>query len=197
MHRHLPAVRTRIRDDRGFTMIELLAVVLILGIIIGPISRAIIVGIKTTDATTTRLRESNDRQFLSRYWPADVESANDYCITSGCTGVVICTRSGVASAASLPVASFTSTDTVAPGGADIVRVTSYVTETVTGENRLTRLRCEDGAFQNQTPVIHFAGNLGPSNPVTCPPGCSALVTISVTDTSGNTYLAQGHRRASE
>jgi prepilin-type N-terminal cleavage/methylation domain-containing protein len=62
------------RRDEGVTLLEVLIVVTILGIIIGPLTASIIVFIKNTNATTDRMAESHDAQITAAYFTQDVQS---------------------------------------------------------------------------------------------------------------------------
>ncbi|MGH8985697.1 MAG: PulJ/GspJ family protein [Acidimicrobiia bacterium] len=78
----------RVRSDAGFTLVELLLAIAILGIVIVPLTGGIIVGLRTMDQTSHRYAASNDAQVLSRYLPPDVQSANtgNTSSLSACTG---------------------------------------------------------------------------------------------------------------
>lgn len=79
---------SRARSEAGFTLVELLLAVAILGIVIVPLTGAIIVGLRTMDQTSHRYAASNDAQVLTRYLPPDVQSANTGIVIglSACTG---------------------------------------------------------------------------------------------------------------
>jgi prepilin-type N-terminal cleavage/methylation domain-containing protein len=61
-------------DDRGFTLVELLVAIVILGIIAVPLGNVMIGYLRNTDATTARLSESHDAQISATYFHADVAS---------------------------------------------------------------------------------------------------------------------------
>lgn len=69
--------KPRREPDSGFTLVELLVSVSITGVIALVIAACIIVGLKTTNATATRLAESHDAQILSTYLVADVQSVSE------------------------------------------------------------------------------------------------------------------------
>jgi prepilin-type N-terminal cleavage/methylation domain-containing protein len=66
-------MRLRKRSD-GFTLVELLVAVVILGIITVPITNVVIGYLHNSDATTSRLLASHDAQIASSYWAQDVAS---------------------------------------------------------------------------------------------------------------------------
>ncbi|GAA1833808.1 hypothetical protein GCM10009682_60320 [Luedemannella flava] len=62
------------RDDRGFTLTELLVAIVLLGIIVGPLASGLITFMRNIDKTTGRLSESHDLQIAAAYFAQDVES---------------------------------------------------------------------------------------------------------------------------
>jgi len=62
-------------SDGGFTLVELLVVVAILGIIAGALTESIIIGLRTTTATVAQVSGSLDRQKLADAFVPDVQSA--------------------------------------------------------------------------------------------------------------------------
>jgi hypothetical protein len=54
---------------------ELLLAVLILGIIAVPLTSAVIVGLKTSDKTSTRLTDGNSADFVAAYFARDVRNS--------------------------------------------------------------------------------------------------------------------------
>jgi prepilin-type N-terminal cleavage/methylation domain-containing protein len=61
------------RDD-GFTLIEALVAILVLGVIMLALGNVVIGYVKNSDATTARLAQSHDVQISTAYWAEDVAS---------------------------------------------------------------------------------------------------------------------------
>jgi prepilin-type N-terminal cleavage/methylation domain-containing protein len=70
----MPRSARLFRDDRGFTLVELLLAIVIIGIVAVPLGNVIISFLHNTDATTARLSESHDAQISAAYFAADVAS---------------------------------------------------------------------------------------------------------------------------
>ena len=69
--------RARVRSESGFTLIELLMAIVITGFIMAPLTAGVIVGLRTTDETASRLTGSNDAQILSVWLPPDIQSTGN------------------------------------------------------------------------------------------------------------------------
>ena len=69
--------------DNGFTLIELVVAVGILGVIMSSVAAAFIVGLRTVDETGERLADSFDAQLVTRYLVADVQSAASSDVKAG------------------------------------------------------------------------------------------------------------------
>src|SRR5262245_32831881 len=78
--------RSRRDAQAGFTLVELLLVIVILSIVGGVVATAIVVSGKSTAQTTAQYAESHDAQLASAYWAADVQNANRVSFTALCGG---------------------------------------------------------------------------------------------------------------
>ena len=161
------------RREDGFTLVELLIGIAIAGMLIAVIGSAMVVGLKTTDATTQRLSESHDAQVTSAYLANDVQSA------------VAVEQPLQGRTAQDPARAFLGFQYATNQWA------CYAYGMSGGETRVTR------TFYGATDVLlHFAGAAAPS--VSCGPSCGAphvdSVTVSFAEASGYTYSLTGTRR---
>ena len=62
------------RDERGFTLPEMLIAITILGMIIGPLTAALVVYMRNADSTVARMSEAHDVQIASAYFAQDIQS---------------------------------------------------------------------------------------------------------------------------
>lgn len=174
----------RERGEDGFTLIELLVTTIIVGIVMGALSSAIVVGLRTTDETTERLADSHDLQLLSVYWPADVQSAvegriEDTTIESECSGV--------------PKTADDSENVVRfqwdqPAGTESYEA-NYRFEEDGDDHFLTRYSCVDDGAAREVVVAH---GLGTSKPTVTESG--RQITLELTLASGLTSRVTAARR---
>jgi prepilin-type N-terminal cleavage/methylation domain-containing protein len=163
----------RLRDDDGFTLVEMMAGMVIMALIMGSIAAALIVGLNTTDQTTERMNESHDAQISSAYLANDVQSAMAVSAPGG----------GGTCASNTTLVTFTY-----PGGG----IATYACGPAGNETRVTR------TFNGVTVVLaHFAGAAKPT--VTCTPNCSTTplrVDMAFTESSGYSFTLTGSERRS-
>jgi prepilin-type N-terminal cleavage/methylation domain-containing protein len=164
----------RLQQEGGFTLVELIIGMVIVGLLVSAIGSALVVSLRTTDVTTARFNESHDAQITSAYLANDVQSAASVAVPGGSN----CTSS-------TRLADFNYT-----GGL----TASYFCGPSVGETQVTR------TYNSKTIVVaHFAGTGRPT--VTCSPACSATpsspdsVTIGFSEASGFSYTLVGSRRS--
>jgi prepilin-type N-terminal cleavage/methylation domain-containing protein len=96
-HPALCARCARTRGEQGFTLIELVIVLVILPIIIGGVSMAVITSLKDSSGLQNRIGDSADAQITSAYYIRDVQSATYLTTTeTPSTAPAVC-ASGAAS----------------------------------------------------------------------------------------------------
>src|SRR5438132_11043753 len=76
--------RASLRNDGGFTAIEMVVSILILGIIVGPILSAYILGVGTTTQSNASSASSSNAQNVSDLFASDVASADKVSLATGC-----------------------------------------------------------------------------------------------------------------
>jgi prepilin-type N-terminal cleavage/methylation domain-containing protein len=174
------------RGADGFTLVELLIAIVILGIITVPLSNVVIGFFRSADATTARLIESHDVQIATAYWAQDVASIGTRSTTSPFalnqsveTGVAYnaglyqCGAAGTPSAIVRLAWDYSS----GPGTtATLVRV-AYVVQTFSGQTELHRLRCDGSAVVVSDVTV--AHDLDPSTlpALVCSTSCTASPTV--------------------
>ncbi|MBK5286839.1 MAG: prepilin-type N-terminal cleavage/methylation domain-containing protein [Acidimicrobiia bacterium] len=71
------------RDERGFTLAELLVAITILGIIMAAIGAMVVTAFRTTTIVSNRLEGSRAPKLVSTYWVPDVEGATTVVVAGG------------------------------------------------------------------------------------------------------------------
>ncbi|MET8848958.1 prepilin-type N-terminal cleavage/methylation domain-containing protein [Amycolatopsis sp. NPDC004625] len=171
------------RSEAGFTLIELLVAIVILGVVAAPIANAVIVSIRTTDATSARLAVSHDAQQSSAFFAQDVAAVGlrDYSgqVANGQVpyspsiqlGAAYDSGGQVCGTAATPVSVVRllsdDWDTSAPAA---TRRTAIVAYYLAG-TELHRLRCLDAAAASDSVVAHNVDAATPA--VTCSSTCTA------------------------
>jgi len=203
------------RRDAGFTLVELLIAMVILGVIIVPLGNAIIGFIRNTDATSDRLALSHDAQISAAYLARDVAAVGlrDYTVSGTPFLPSIQLNAGydaggrICGTPATPTAllRLLSDDWDDTGTTPVVRtdiVAYYLTPPSGGVSELHRISCTGPATSG--PDIVLAHNVDPTTPsLNCSSTCDAAtvpqqVTLSfrVTKTSVGAYpiTLTGQRR---
>lgn len=209
MHR----LRPRIRDDRGVTLIELLVAVAILGIIIAPLTAALISFFRNTDATNNRLAESHDEQIASAYFAQDLQSLGVRDWTTPPFGLTTSFEQNVSATggtypcgpAGTPVAKIRMAwnDPTDSSNLQIV-IVAYVVESVSGETQLHRLRCiqpvgGSSTLTSDLVLSHYVVSVGTpvlTGPATIPQSVLWSVNVKAPTDSGSPLVITlyGQRR---
>jgi prepilin-type N-terminal cleavage/methylation domain-containing protein len=74
MKRRTERLRLLAREDSGFTLVELILTIFILGIVVAPLTAVVILQLKHTDTTSARMSESHDAQLATSYFAQDVQA---------------------------------------------------------------------------------------------------------------------------
>ena len=172
----------RYRAEDGFTLIEMVMTVAILGIVSAALLGVMVQYLKTTGDTSARLNESTDQQFISTYWQNDVSSLGRRSYASGSftVGQSVFVGSagpgGCGSSLGSAVVAFAwdefRTGVANPDDAWNSTPHEVAYRTVPNGSRLIlqRIRCRNGVASAPQTVAH---NLASAPTVNCDTTCSA------------------------
>ncbi|WP_427889874.1 PulJ/GspJ family protein [Kribbella sp. GL6] len=143
------------RGEEGFTLVEMLVAVVIIGIVMLPLANVLIGFLRTDGLASARMDESHDAQIAAAYWAQDVASVGirqSYDV--GTRTFPLAQSVNVAFPCSLPAGSTTTVtlgwdELDANGNASAVRV-AYVTS----GRSLIRLRCDAGSLTSTATLAH-------------------------------------------
>lgn len=196
-------------DDSGFTLIELVVTIVVMGVIFVPLADFFIQYLTSYNQTQQRLSDSHDLQIAAAYFSQDV--ANTGLRDQSLNQVTFATKQSVwtsnfpafcAPIVGTPILMLKGdAESVGSGsGSDTVTSVAYVVNGGT----LVRLSCSGSIAAPSVTVVH---NLDPNNPpvVSCSTGCNVTpspVTIRLTvgvssgpnDTSATSVPLTGQRR---
>jgi prepilin-type N-terminal cleavage/methylation domain-containing protein len=189
------------RADGGFTLIELVIAIAILGVVMSAVCAAMVTALRANQETKTRLAKSGDVQFSSTWFADDIAGANK--VTTG--GTASCGTSATA------LVDITSTDidtTVAgvpatppPTPEATTRSVSYVLATVSDGDgtfrQLERRACVGpGAAEVNRVARRLSTTATPTVTRTPDTATPATVTLTLTADDGTTFTLTGNRRSS-
>ncbi|TIC88841.1 prepilin-type N-terminal cleavage/methylation domain-containing protein [Nocardioides sp. GY 10113] len=198
--------------DDGFTLVELVMAVAILGVVMVALTGVVLQHLKVTAATEARLNESSDQQLVSAYWQGDVSSlgvrtpvdATDplsprQSVWTGGTGpgsVPPDCGSGLVGDLVIGFA----WNVYPVGAADpldawdaSLEAAVYVTEQVGGQYLLSRVRCHGASTERHVVARHLraAPTVACADAAGSPVGCAAAtpprtlaITLDVRDADG-------------
>lgn len=179
------------RDASGFTLVEMLLVVTILGIIGFALTESVIIGLRTTTATEAQVRGSLDRQRVATYFVPDVQSARR--LQPGDSAPAPCQPAGAT-----PLLTLSGIDRG-------VRKTEsyYFVEAPPEEAKLVRRTCELDLLPVASPPLPerqgenvVADHLGNPPPTMACEDTMATCTLTVTDAKAVPFQLSASRRAS-
>jgi prepilin-type N-terminal cleavage/methylation domain-containing protein len=137
-------------DATGFTLVELLVTIAILGIIMTPLSAAFVLAIRTSEASNNRIANANDAEILTVFFPPDVHAAGDEAGDVAVGGAAGTTCSGIPNVA---VLSGRGQETAA--GSTSTWTSAYAVDATGPESwRLVRAHCVDGGAPETFTVAH-------------------------------------------
>src|SRR4051812_48860977 len=74
------------RSDDGFTIVEVIIAMMVMGVIMAPLASAFFISIGTTKSATQNVTNSDDAQLLSAFFVDDVSSADSVSQHTTCGG---------------------------------------------------------------------------------------------------------------
>lgn len=156
------------RDDDGFTLVELVLAVTLMGVVIGAVASAMIVMFTTTGETTERLSESPDLQMAAAYFGSDVQSAKTFTGSCGPAGAALVTLSWTDPGASPNPAVADDTE----------RTVRYVVETAGTQKTLVRYACTNSGSADKTMLVDFV-NPASTPTLACTPNCTSPTSMRI------------------
>jgi len=186
----------RAEGEEGFTLVEVLVAVAILGLIMTPLATAFILALRTTGESSNRIATANDSEILTVYFPPDVHGAGSQAGDVAIGGAGGTTCSGLTNVVTLSGRAQESPG--ATGASDTTWTVAYAVESSgAGSWRLVRARCVNGGSPQTTRV---ATNLASATAATAATiGRRVTLTVRGVGTTntpaGTTFEVSATRRA--
>ena len=177
---------TRGQNERGFTLVELMVAITIMGIIAATASMLFAFTLGTTEQTSERFSDSRGPKFLSSYWIPDVTSSLRVNLNSGPCG------------GGTPLVTLSWTDDRATFG-DVTA--SWFTDATATARGLVRRECRNGNLSTPIRTTVVVPRIAvPGASVECDAGTCvedqlpSSVRIFVTTPNGLTYSVDATRQ---
>lgn len=161
---------SRFRGEAGFTLVELIIAIILLGIIIVPLSAAFVFGVRAITDSEQRINEQRSPLFTSTFFAKDAQSAAT--VSDRATSATPACGTGT------NVISFSWSETPINGGAPLNYSVSYALVGSGTTKTLTRSACSASGTQSAT----VAPVLGADNAAA--PGGAAAVWVTCVDVNG-------------
>lgn len=180
--------RRRRTDESGFTLIELIVAVAILGTITSTVAGALILGLRTTDDISSRMADSFGSQLLARYLVPDVQSASSHDVKASGSFTLI-TGCGD-----------TSTDVLrllAPAVSGAGGVTSgvrYELRSAATGHELVRHRCTLTPASSSSTVVAREVSTATASVAASSAAGGTVIRLSITTVAGQTYVVTSQPR---
>lgn len=193
--------RYRNRDDAGFSLVELIVTVIIMGTIAAGIAGIVISYLRFTVDTQSRLTESQDVQFAAAYWQRDVASIGVRTYDSGTKSFPLAQSVDVTPACTMPsgtrvvTLAWSEYDTLDSTAVGPTVTVSYVAKPDGTAFDLVRIRCTGATIDSSVEVAHSL-NAIPTK--TCDISCTGTgsnvpavveLSLSILDPEGNGTIA--------
>lgn len=178
----------RRRQDKGFTLPEVLITIVMISLVVGVIATALVVILRTSPAATARTDDSRTYQGLVTWFPRDVASTPSKAANiSNAPGSLACAGAEIVTGNNLIEFRWNEN----AGGGVVTYVAAYRFETVSGGKAVRRYTCSSAGSYSDTSKLNLTSPLDDSAPVVSVSSGYDLVTMTFVTTSGQVYVDGG------